>query len=150
MSDAVPDASYAEVSERTRRCGCGAVSFTARTPKTFGVCHCRTCRRWVGGVWMGVLCEELVNMSGPVETWISSRTADRGFCRRCGSSIWHRSKLMKQPALGLGLFDDQEGRQMVRQIFTNEPPRHYNFGSAVPGFTGWGTLWAFLCGRLPK
>ena len=99
---------------------------------------------------MGVLCEDLIEISGPVETWVSSRTADRGFCRRCGSNIWHRSKLMKQPTLGLGLFDDQEGWRMTRQIFTNEKPQHYDFGNAAPAFTGWGTLWAFLCGRLPK
>ena len=42
---------------------------------------------------------------------------------------------------------------MTQQIMVNEISVHYGVdrGIAQPKpFTGWGTLWAYLLGRLPK
>ena len=139
-----------DMADRTGRCACGAVTIRARTPKTFGVCHCRTCRRWVGGVWMGVRCDGQPEVKGPVKVWTSSGIADRASCAECGSAIWHRARMSKATTLGLGLFDDQEGWTMVRQIFVEEQPEHYGFGSKGVALTGWGTFWALISGKMPK
>lgn len=138
------------IASQTGRCACGAVKVIANVPKTFGVCHCHSCRRWTGGVWMGVLPVAPPEISGPVACWKSSNIADRGFCRECGSSIWHRPFGTNRPTLGQGLFDDQTGWTMARQICFEEKPDHYEFGTSAPAFTGWGTIVAFLTGRLPK
>lgn len=136
--------------ELTGRCACGAVKLRAKVPKTFGVCHCRTCRRWTSSIWMGVRSIEPPHITGPVKIWKSSGFADRAFCAECGASIWHRPKLAKGPTLALGLFDDQTGWTMNKQIFIEEQPDHYGFGGRGTGFTGWGALWALLSGRMPK
>ena len=134
---------------RTGRCACGDVTLTAVTHKTFGVCHCRMCRRWVGGVWMGVRADN-PDINGPVEVWKSSRIAERAKCKTCGSAIWHRGRGSKTYTLGLGLFDDQDGWEMNRQIFIEEQPDHIGFGDKGTGFTGWGVLWALITGRMPR
>lgn len=139
-----------ELHTLTGQCACGAVTFKADVSKTFGVCHCRMCRRWVGGVWMGVRTEKEPKINGPIKVWKSSKIANRANCENCGSAIWHRANIGKSATLGLGLFDDQTGWEMKRQIFIEEQPDHYGFGNKATGFTGWGTLWALLAGKLPN
>ncbi len=135
---------------RSGRCACGDVRVVAEVTKTYGVCHCRTCRRWAGGVWMGVLAGKTAEIEGPVAVWKSSAWADRAHCKTCGTAIWHRLRATGDTTLGQGLFDDQEGWEMKREIFCNEKPDHYAFGSGALAYTGWGFLWALLTGRLAK
>ncbi|MEJ6396469.1 GFA family protein [Yoonia sp. 208BN28-4] len=138
-------------SHLTGRCACGAVRFEVVAPKTYGVCHCKMCRRWTGGLWMGVVASETVALTGQVTEWASSRIASRGFCAACGSCIWHKPRHTKSYTYGQGLFDDQTGWTLVREIFAEDRPDHIALadqGQKV--MTGWGTLWAVLTGRLPK
>lgn len=99
---------------------------------------------------MGVVAEEDPVISGPVEVWASSRRAQRGFCRTCGTSIWHKAVGAKTPTMGQGLFDDQSDWVRTREIFADARPDHYAFGEPAQAFTGWGTIIAYLLGRLPK
>jgi len=133
------------------RCACGEVTFSVKAPKTYGACHCKMCRRWCGGVWMGVVCEKVLELDGPVESWISSKIASRGFCKACGSSIWHKPKHSKCYTFGQGLFDDQSEWAMRREICSDDQPSHYHFAdSGQKAFTAWGTFIALIFGRLPK
>lgn len=136
---------------KTGRCACGAVTFKVSAPDTYGACHCEMCRRWTGGVWMGVVCDELIEIDGPLREWSSSGIASRGFCERCGSSIWHKLRSTRKFTFGQGLFDDQQGWRLSREIFADDRPDHYALADeGQAAFTGWGTLWAALLGRLPK
>lgn len=131
-------------------CSCGAISFTAIAPKTYGVCHCQMCRRWCGGVWMGVATTEAPKIEGPLKIWKSSNFAERAMCEQCGASIYYRPKGSDKPLMGQGLFNDQSGWKMTRQIFADKQPDHYAFGDGGPLMTGWGTFIAILFGRMPK
>jgi len=97
---------------RTGRCACGEVTVTVTAPDGYGACHCEMCRRWCGGVWMGVACDKVLAIDGPVGEWTSSKIATRGFCIRCGSSIWHKPRHTRKFTFGQGLFDDQAGWQL--------------------------------------
>ena len=61
---------------------------------------------------MGVVCDEVLAIDGPVSEWTSSKIATRGFCIRCGSSIWHKPRHTRKFTFGQGLFDDQAGWQL--------------------------------------
>jgi len=99
---------------------------------------------------MGVIPESEPEVNGEVTVWTSSRWAERGFCAACGTSIWHRPRGAKAPTLGQGLFDDQNGWTRTREIFVDEMPEHYAFGTPAQAFTGVGAIIAYLLGRLPK
>jgi len=136
---------------KTGQCACGAVTFSVVAPDTYGACHCEMCRRWTGGVWMGVVCDEILEINGPVTEWKSSKIASRGFCGQCGSSIWHKVNLMDKFTFGQGLFDDQSNWHLSREIFEDRRPKHYALtDKGQTALTGWGTLWAALMGRLPR
>jgi len=78
----------------TGACLCGAVRFRGEgRPEGISVCHCGQCRVWSAGplmvVWFpgGVAVE-----AGDTLAWYgSSDHGERGFCTRCGSSLFWRS-----------------------------------------------------------
>lgn len=78
----------------TGHCMCGAVTVTVREPAGWlGVCHCRMCQRWSGGLFICFpAAESTVKVSGPVQNFASSTVADRAFCSSCGTHLWMRDR----------------------------------------------------------
>ncbi|SPF30594.1 hypothetical protein [Pontivivens insulae] len=93
---------------------------------------------------MAVQSAEPPQIDGPLTVWQSAHHGERASCATCGGAVYFRSRL------GSGLFDDQDGWTMTRQICAEGRPDHYAFGAPAPAFTGWGTIWAILTGRLPR
>ena len=82
----------------TGRCLCGDVSFSAELPsKWVAHCHCTMCQRSGGSAfvtWVG-LDAERCRIVDPLErlAWYQSSDAgERGFCARCGSTLFFRSQ----------------------------------------------------------
>jgi hypothetical protein len=82
----------------TGKCLCGAVRFEVTPPtKWCAHCHCSLCRRAHGAAfvtWFGVERSNFKLASGSdVVSWYqSSREARRGFCSRCGSTMFFESQ----------------------------------------------------------
>ena len=78
----------------TGSCLCGAIRFHADAPLLFlAHCHCRWCRRAHGAgfvTWTGVAAER-VHLDGALTWYRSSARSERGFCGRCGSTLFFRS-----------------------------------------------------------
>ena len=79
------------------RCLCGDVEFTAQLPsKWVAHCHCTMCQRSGGSAfvtWVG-LDEEKCRILDPqsrLRWYQSSDLGERGFCSRCGSTLFFRS-----------------------------------------------------------
>jgi len=79
------------------RCLCGAVGFEVKLPsKWVAHCHCTMCQRAHGAAfvtWVGseATQAEIRDPHQLLEWHASSPEAQRGFCRRCGSSLFFRS-----------------------------------------------------------
>ena len=75
-------------------CLCGAVRFEVTPPtKWCAHCHCTLCRRAHGAAfvtWFGVERDRFAVLSGEehIAWYQSTPTARRGFCRRCGSTMF--------------------------------------------------------------
>jgi hypothetical protein len=80
------------------QCLCGAVSFTATLPsKWVAHCHCTMCRRAHGAAfvtWVGMDNGRvrIDDPQGRLQWYDSSPGAQRGFCARCGSTLFFRSE----------------------------------------------------------
>ncbi len=78
-------------------CLCGTIRFEVTPPtKWCAHCHCSLCRRAHGAAfvtWFGVERSQFVMTSGDEKVaWFKSTTpARRGFCTRCGSTIFFES-----------------------------------------------------------
>ncbi len=109
------------------RCLCGgvAVHFSS-LPDTVGVCHCAMCRRWTSGPWMAVQAPGCTISGETLAVFSSSDFAERGFCTRCGTHIFHRPKDGPELAISAGLLPC-EGLAITREIFHDAKPPWYRF-----------------------
>jgi len=80
-------------------CLCGAVRFATNPPTLFCAhCHCDFCRRAHGAAfvtWFGVPENQFRFLAGEdlVMWYPSSKQGRRGFCARCGSTLFFTSSL---------------------------------------------------------
>jgi hypothetical protein len=126
------------------RCLCGAVAFDA-TPKsmTFHACHCDMCRRWTGSAMLAVAVPaDGMRLEGGehIRTIASSGWAERGWCDRCGSSLFYRvtieGPMQGQYHVPLGLFDEPEAFEFTSEIFIDRKPASFAYAGSRRTMTG--------------
>jgi hypothetical protein len=114
---------------QTGRCLCGAVQYTAEDLEAhYHACHCGMCRRWTGGPF-------LVAAAGKVSfqdtrhlgRYRSSEWAERGFCTKCGSSLYYLLAEADQYLVAAGTLDSAEELSLGREIFVDCKMRGYDF-----------------------
>lgn len=116
-------------------CICGAVRFEA-TPQAreAHACHCETCRRWTGSAFVGVaVLPDDIRFEGAenIAVYTSSEWAERGFCKRCGTTLFYHLTAdgfgPKAYGIGLGLFDEPDGFPLTGEIYIDCKPDGYAF-----------------------
>jgi hypothetical protein len=79
----------------TGRCLCEAVEFEVLgDPSVLCLCHCSLCRRSVGATpvaWATYVLADFRLLRGEPIWFQASVTAQRGFCGRCGCSLFFKS-----------------------------------------------------------
>ena len=113
----------------TGGCLCGAVRFEAKGVNPhYHACHCGMCRRWGGGPFPGVDVGS-VRFTGEdsLARYDSSDWAVRGFCRRCGTSLFYYFKPDDRYVLCAGSFDNQSTFELTGEIFIDHKPPGYAF-----------------------
>jgi len=120
------------------RCLCGAVTFTAIPKHSMHACHCESCRRWTGGVYLGVECGDSVEVANPeaVAVYDSSDWATRSFCRTCGSTLFWSLKAGGLTAVSVQAFDDPSAFPFDSEIFIDSKPGNYDFAGDRVRMTG--------------
>ena len=129
---------------KTGSCLCGAVTYRVKSEVSeVGACHCGMCRKWSGGIYLAFqVAAGDVDFSGKenIACYASSDWADRGFCKKCGSSLFYRVTAegphQGQYHLGMGTLDETDGVPLTSEIFTDEKPDGYGFAGDLPGMTG--------------
>jgi hypothetical protein len=75
-------------------CLCGSIHYLVRgQPIYITHCHCPTCRKASGAAfltWFTVRNAELEWRGEPLAIYRSSAAVERGFCRRCGTTLTYR------------------------------------------------------------
>lgn len=110
-------------------CLCGAVRFTARDVHAdFHACQCRMCQRWGGGPGFAVATAAIgFEQDETLVRFVSSDWAERGFCSRCGSSLFYFLKPTTQYNVCVGAFDDPTQFRLTGEIFVDEPHAQFAF-----------------------
>jgi hypothetical protein len=129
----------AEAAPIEGRCLCGAVTVRG-TPVRGHVeaCHCGMCRKWGGSALLSVQCGSSAEIEGEahVVRYRSSDWAERGFCGRCGSSLFYRFIPADGYAFAAGLFPDEALAPLAEEIFIDEKPAYYAFEGEAEKLTG--------------
>ncbi|MGJ8620628.1 MAG: GFA family protein [Methylophilaceae bacterium] len=117
-------------------CLCKAVHYeTTANPLNQRVCHCKECQKAIGAAFNARLLMRIedVSITGPVITFNSSETLERGACSRCGTSIFSRRTSAGVIGLTAGSLDDAS-------LF--KPDMHFWISSKQP--------WIELADGLPQ
>ncbi|WP_168797738.1 GFA family protein [Aliishimia ponticola] len=120
---------------RTGGCNCGAVRFEiTQDPDHVHACHCGMCRRFSGGVFLGVEVpadQVRFDTEEGLAVYRSSDWAERAFCKSCGSSLFYR---LTAPGpmngvcyIGIGTLDDANGLPLTGEIYIDCKPDGYAF-----------------------
>lgn len=119
------------------RCLCGAVRFSGvPVPgRGIGVCHCGMCRIHGGGPMMAIRLVGGVTLdAGETLVWYhSSDAGERGFCSRCGSSVfWREPGVASDWAVNVHTLGDGHGLTIREHIYTADKPEFYDFSDSAP------------------
>ncbi|MDJ0825065.1 MAG: GFA family protein [Rhodobacter sp.] len=120
---------------RAGHCLCGAVRYTlSDAPEGYGACHCEMCRRWTGGIELGLqVMPGGVTWVGEenIQTYQSSDWAERGFCRTCGSNMFWRltaeGPMRGMMSLSAGSLDSLEGLELTAEVYIDHKPAGHAF-----------------------
>lgn len=118
-------------------CLCGAVTFTATGPlRDVVACHCSQCRRTSGHYWAATsvpLDRFALTRDEGLEWFRSSESAERGFCRHCGASLFWRPEGEGRMGFSPSALEDDPPVRLTSHIFTEDAGDYYAPEGAPPG-----------------
>lgn len=117
-------------------CLCGGVSFHVEgdLPPP-DACHCRLCRKQSGHYFASTDVPKSALILKTQETlgWFaSSEKVRRGFCTRCGSSLFWDPPARDWIAVAMGAFDGPTGTRLKMHIFTAGKGDYYDIVDGLP------------------
>ena len=117
-------------------CLCGGVRYRVMGPlRPVVYCHCSQCRRTSGHfvAATAVANDALEVLSGECLEWFSSSEfASRGFCRRCGSSLFWRAEHRDYVCIMAGTLDESTGLEAVEHIYVDDKGGYYELTDDLP------------------
>lgn len=103
------------------QCLCGAVRYVVRGKlRDAIICHCADCRRWHGTSPAMVAADRTAaEITGDDLTWFETEGKPRrGFCRRCGASLFWDATERPSLTIAAGTLDDPTYVVVKAHIFT--------------------------------
>jgi hypothetical protein len=122
-------------------CLCGAVRYTINGPmRNVIACHCSQCRRTSGhyAAMSSAPSASIAVASDETLCWYrSSATAERGFCRVCGSNLFWRELGSDTTSITAGSLDTPTGLAIDQHIFVADKSDYYELRDGIAQSAGW-------------
>ena len=120
-------------------CLCGGVHFEIQgSLRPVLACHCSQCRKTSGHFWAATeVHQDQIDIrdTGTLRWYRSSDFAQRGFCNRCGASLfWRRVGGEEFLSIGAGCIDVPTGLVTQALIFVGDASDYYQI---LPSETQW-------------
>lgn len=119
-------------------CQCGGVRYEVEGAlRPALICHCGMCQKIHSGpaYYSAAENERLRLVESETLTWYrSSPTAERGFCRACGASLFWRPAEGGYTAISCGSLDRPSGVDAVAHVFLVDQGDYYALTDALPRF----------------
>ena len=107
---------------------CGAVSYKAQNLRDVIGCHCKQCRKQTGNFMTATAAKnidfELIRSDG-LKWYRSSPTAERGFCKECGSVLFWSGEGKDYIAITAGSLDNKTELKLEGHIFCDDAGDYY-------------------------
>ena len=120
-------------------CLCGEVTYQidGQLRENDG-CHCTQCRKWTGHFLTGVAVSRkdiTINGTEHLSWYHSSEKVRRGFCAKCGSSLFFDPTDTQKHdwiSVAMGTFDTPTNTALQRHIFVAEKGDYYQLNDGLP------------------
>jgi hypothetical protein len=136
IGEEVPPQAGPRKTEHSGRCQCGAVNFrVSGNMRDVVFCHCSQCRRAHGhapGYSAAHKAEMTIEGEDNITWYRSSDEAHRGFCSRCGSSLFWRPEGRETVSVSAGALNGPTGLKTARHIFAGDKPEYYTIADGAP------------------
>ena len=120
------------------KCLCGGIKFSTRGFHTeVSNCHCIQCMKTHGNFASYTRVDKncLKFLSKKTLKWFrSSKRAQRGFCSRCGASIFFKVNKSKTISISAGMFDKSFNLKTNKNIFVKNRLKYYKIDQSIPKF----------------
>lgn len=117
-------------------CLCGSVRYEIDGPlRPIVGCHCVQCRKTSGhhvAATQGHAKNLRFSSEDGLSWYRSSEEAERGFCAKCGSSLFWRRVGNEQISICAGTLDGEHDLKMVCHILADTPGAHYEITDGLP------------------
>ena len=123
----------------TGHCLCGAVAFHGRGLRDIVYCHCTQCRRQHGTVaaYSATRIASFVIEDDAALAWFeASPRARRGFCARCGSTLFWAPADGATIGIAAGAIDPGTRLAAVRHIYTDDERDPATLADPLPKYRG--------------
>ena len=118
------------------QCLCGAIKVVINAELPEGVaCHCSQCRKTSGHYWASVHVPRdavSVEENGALAWYKASDIARRGFCTKCGSTMFWDPFDEDKTSISLGVLDIPTGTKLGQHIFTADKGDYYDLSDGLP------------------
>tara|TARA_Y100001936_G_scaffold110777_1_gene108945 strand:+ start:278 stop:691 length:414 start_codon:yes stop_codon:yes gene_type:complete len=119
-------------------CLCKGVKFiTNGEHRNISNCHCIQCRKTHGiyGAYSNIGKKNIRFLNKKTLRWFkSSKKAKRGFCNKCGASIFFKVNNTKNISIAAGIFDKPTKLKTFRNIFVGTKSDFYKITDKLPKF----------------
>jgi hypothetical protein len=98
-------------------------------------CHCQQCRKQSGHYWAATsVTDEALTLtrSNGLAWYRASDTAQRGFCKLCGSTLFWKPDNADRTAVGAGSLDRETGLRMTHHVFVADKGDYYRIEDGLP------------------
>lgn len=117
-------------------CHCGGVSYQTPGPlRPVIACHCGQCRKQSGHYWAATQAANAsldIKDTGTLTWYRASERAARGFCNRCGASLFWREDGTDTTSIGAGTLDGPSGLATAKHIYVKDKGDYYQIEEGVP------------------
>ena len=120
------------------KCLCGGVKFSTKGfHRNISNCHCIQCMKTHGNfaAYTRVDDDNLKFFRKKTLRWFkSSKKARRGFCNKCGASIFFKVNKSKSTSISAGMFDKSLKVKSNKNIFVKKRLKYYKLDQSIPKF----------------
>ncbi|HEY9235058.1 MULTISPECIES: GFA family protein [Phenylobacterium] len=119
----------------TGGCLCGEVRYEAEgEPINVRVCHCRLCQRAIGAAFnaRALFSIDKVRLSGAVASAHSSPGVKRGFCAKCGTTLYSMREDKGVMGLTFGSLDEPDRLAPTEHIWTSSKQAWLELDDGLP------------------
>lgn len=117
-------------------CLCNSVRFEIHeTPSEPTACHCTQCRKQTGHFLASANVKKsaIKLLSAETLSWFqSSEKVRRGFCAKCGSTLFWEPVFRDWTSVALGCIEGPSALSLERHIFVSEKGDYYVLADGLP------------------